>query len=509
MQGAPSTALAKPIRAAAYVRMSTEHQQYSTQNQMDAIARYAEAHGIQIVRTYADPGKSGLTLEGREGLGNLISDVVSGRAEYGTILVYDVSRWGRFQDIDEGAYYEHLCKRHGVGITYCAEEFQNDGSTPSALLKTIKRIMAGEYSRELGARVFAGQAKVTALGFWRGGPAGFGYQRQLVDKERTPKQLLATGEHKSVQTDRVVLIPGSLREAQYVKRIFSLYTEKHLSAYAIAKWLNVRNVLTRRGTKWDSTKVLMLLKNPKYIGANTFGRTSRRLKSKPVKMPRESWVIHRDAFTPLISREQFQTAQQIAEQRGRHLSDNELLDQLRSLLNRRGSLSEELIKQDPTMACRSTFCNRFGTIRRAYELIGYQCEGRRDYLVENAGRKWRDSETAKIHEQLAAQGASVRLCGRVLLINEELTAILAVTTCRTTQNGHRWWCNLKHLPAVDVVILARLKPGEIEALDYYVFPSNAVPSYTLSLALQNSIAIDTYRFPDLQSFFKLTRRVSL
>ena len=55
-------------RAAEYVRMSTEHQQYSTENQADRIRDYAKHNNIDIVRTYADEGKSGLNSGGREGL---------------------------------------------------------------------------------------------------------------------------------------------------------------------------------------------------------------------------------------------------------------------------------------------------------------------------------------------------------------------------------------------------------------------------------------------------------
>ena len=94
------------IQAAQYVRMSTEHQQYSTENQSDALKEYATRRGIQIVRTFCDAGKSGLRLDGRDGLKELIETVQCGRADFTTILVYDVSRWGRFQDADESAYYE-------------------------------------------------------------------------------------------------------------------------------------------------------------------------------------------------------------------------------------------------------------------------------------------------------------------------------------------------------------------------------------------------------------------
>ncbi|MBP8131388.1 MAG: recombinase family protein, partial [Candidatus Hydrogenedentes bacterium] len=100
-----------PIRAAIYARMSTEHQQYSTENQSDVIREYAAKHNMEIVRTYADEGKSGLRLDGRDALKRLIEDVQSGRADFEAILVYDVSRWGRFQDADESAYYEYICRR--------------------------------------------------------------------------------------------------------------------------------------------------------------------------------------------------------------------------------------------------------------------------------------------------------------------------------------------------------------------------------------------------------------
>jgi DNA invertase Pin-like site-specific DNA recombinase len=135
----------KPRRAAQYVRMSTEHQQYSTENQADKIRDYASRHAIEIVRTYADEGKSGLNIGGREGLQRLIADVIAGRADFELILVYDVSRWGRFQDADESAYYEYICKRADIRVIYCAEQFDNDGSLVSTIVKGVKRAMARGY----------------------------------------------------------------------------------------------------------------------------------------------------------------------------------------------------------------------------------------------------------------------------------------------------------------------------------------------------------------------------
>jgi len=136
--------------------------------------------------------------------------VQSGQAGFKAILVYDVSRWGRFQDADESAYYEYICKRKGISVAYVAEQFENDGSPVSTIVKGVKRAMAGEYSRELSAKVFAGQCRLIELGFRQGGPAGFGLRRVLIDQSGTIKATLKPGEHKSLQTDRVILVrPGA------------------------------------------------------------------------------------------------------------------------------------------------------------------------------------------------------------------------------------------------------------------------------------------------------------
>ncbi len=88
---------AKPlVPAAQYVRMSTEDQQYSITNQEAAIRTYAKSRGYVVVSTYADAGKSGIEIKHRKELRRLLSDVMSGRAQFKVILVYDVSRWGLY-----------------------------------------------------------------------------------------------------------------------------------------------------------------------------------------------------------------------------------------------------------------------------------------------------------------------------------------------------------------------------------------------------------------------------
>jgi DNA invertase Pin-like site-specific DNA recombinase len=277
--------------------MSTEHQKYSTENQAETIRQYAAARAIDIVKTYADEGKSGLSIDGRNALKRLIGDVEGGRANFETILVYDVSRWGRFQDADEGAYYEHICKRARITVHYCAEQFENDGSPISTIVKGVKRAMAGEYSRELSTKVFAGQCRLIELGFRQGGPPGYGLRRKLIDQSGAPKGELSRGEHKSIQTDRVVLVAGPDTEVTVVREVYRRFVEDLISERQIADDLNARGMTKETGLPWTRGTVHQVLINEKYIGNNVWNRVSFKLKKKRVHNHPDMWIRSRGGLS--------------------------------------------------------------------------------------------------------------------------------------------------------------------------------------------------------------------
>lgn len=360
-----------PIPVALYLRMSTEHQQYSLDNQRLAIQTYADQHGFCVVQTYTDGGKSGVVLKHRNSLRQLLEDVVSGDPGYKAILVYDISRWGRFQDADEAAHYEFLCKSAGVPVHYCAEVFVNDGTLPNMLLKALKRTMAGEYSRELGIKVFAGLKRLARLGFKQGGCPGYGLRRMLVSAEGKPKLQLARGERKSITTDRVILVPGPVEEVECVREIYRMFIEEERTVLGISKELNRRNIRYLGDSKWDQTAVFTILSHPKYTGYNVFGRTTQKLGTASIRMPESEWICTPNAFTPLVDETTFQHAQGLLRGRTIRKSNEELLDALRSLFTRQGRLSLQLIKEASELPSPSTYRGRFGSLRRAYELIGY------------------------------------------------------------------------------------------------------------------------------------------
>ena len=246
----------------------------------DAIGRYADLLDIDVVQTYSDLGRSGLTVAGRAGLRALLEDVEKKRNDFSVLLVYDVSRWGRFQDADESAYYEFILKKAGVHVHYCAEQFVNDGSLASVLLKAIKRTMAGEFSRELGVKVFAGKSRLVERGFHQGGYAGYGLRRQLVDMDGSPKAVLGAGEWKSLHSDRVILVPGPEAEVAVVASIFKSFIELEKGESEIARDLNAQGWKTSTNGPWTRDHVHKILVSPKYIGCNVFNRHSCQTRQK-------------------------------------------------------------------------------------------------------------------------------------------------------------------------------------------------------------------------------------
>jgi DNA invertase Pin-like site-specific DNA recombinase len=501
------------IRAAEYVRMSTEHQQYSTENQRTVIQQYAKQRGMEVVRTYTDAGKSGLSIDGRDALKQLIQDVEDGTADFSAILAYDVSRWGRFQDADESAYYEYICRRAKIQVHYCAEQFENDGSPVSTIVKGVKRAMAGEYSRELSAKVFIGQCRLIELGFRQGGAAGFGLRRMLCDVNGNEKGMLERGEQKSIQTDRVILVHGPLEEIEIVRWIYQMFVEQGITESLLAKMLNDRGILTDLGRQWTRGTVHQVLTNEKYIGNNVYNRASFKLKKKRVKNPPEMWIRGNEAFKPIIPSELFTNAQVIIHARSMRYSDQVLLDQLQELLKREGRLSGLLIDESEGMASSSVYRGRFRSLMRAYKLIGYTPE--RDYKFIETNRLLRLSHSkivSEVIDQIRRLGGIINCDSAtdLLEINEEFTASIVISRCRQTPSGSfRWLIRVDASLEPDITVAVRMTENNVDALDYYLLPRIDLVFVKLTLSEDNPANLDTYRFNTLDFLFGMAKRIKI
>jgi DNA invertase Pin-like site-specific DNA recombinase len=463
------------VPAAQYLRMSTEHQQYSLQNQAAAIQKYAESHDFDVVRTYSDAAKSGLVLRRRTGLQQLLQDVVGGKSGFRAILVYDISRWERFQDTDESAHYEFLCKSAGVPVHYCGETFANDGTLSSLIMKALKRTMAGEYSRELGVKILAGQKHLAHLGFKQGGLPGYGLRRMLVSSTRVPKQALGFGDRKSIATDRVILVPGPAHEVEVVKSIYRMLITEKRRAYAIACELNRKGIGYTSASKWDYQAVHMILTHPKYSGCHVFCRTSSRLYTPTVKLPKSEWILTPGAYEPIVDVASFAEAQKILEARTNNKSNTELLDNLRALLASEGRLSLRLIKKSANMASPSAYQKRFGTIQRAYELIGY---GHPDQFgpidLRRRTMALRDQPIAQIVTTFPNDVSIIKRGGRwrsqLRFSNGPLVSVLVARSLRAWKETIRWQIDPIRPECKFITILTRLDANNRSFLDFHVFP---------------------------------------
>jgi DNA invertase Pin-like site-specific DNA recombinase len=468
---------------------------------------------IHHYRTYEDSGKSGLRIAGRDALLRLIDDVQAGRADFETILVYDVSRWGRFQDADESAYYEYICRRANVGVHYCAEQFENDGSAISTMLKGFKRFTAGEYSRELSVKVFHGQCRLVELGFHQGGTPGFGLRRMLRDQSGQPKSILVTGEHKSIQTDRVVLVPGPTEEIEIVRWMYRAFVEEGRVESEIARELNERGLKTDLDRPWTRATVHQVLTNEKYVGNNVYNRISFKLKKKRVVNPSEMWIRANGTFEPIVPTDLFDAAQKIVLDRSRKLSDEELLDRLRALLAEKGQLSGLLIDEAGDMPSSSVYKIRFLSLIRAYCLIGYRPD--RDYSFIETNRRLRELHPKVVTEMIDR----IRSLGGIvdqdpatdlLTVNGEFTTSLVVARCRRMESGSlRWAIRLDTSLAPDITVAARMDIHNEERLDYYLLPAIDINLGKLMLNEENGVRLDTYRFDTLDYFCGMARRAKI
>ncbi len=370
--------------------MSTDHQRYSLENQQAAIAEYATRHGYEVVRTYADPGKSGLTLQGRTALQSLLADVMAADRPFSAILVLDVSRWGRFQDPDEAAHYEFICRQAGVRVVYCAEMFSDADSFEGKILKHLKRVMAGEYSRELSSKLYRAHIQQAALGYKQGGRAPYGFRRLIVDRDGQPRMLLEPGQQKALSTDRVVLVPGPPNEQETIRRIFRWYVYGRLTATKIAARLASEGLRSDTGGPWYEQTIWSILKNEAYIGLYVYNRTTARLRQPRRRNPEEMWVRAR-VLRPIVSETLFRKARAKSspKERGK-FPDAFMLQELRRILRRHGYLSECLIRESFRCPKPATYIQRFGSLMRAYELVGYTSPAYRGCTLR--GAPWEDNE---------------------------------------------------------------------------------------------------------------------
>ncbi|GAB3266063.1 recombinase family protein [Chitinimonas naiadis] len=502
-------------RGAAYVRMSTDQQEYSTLNQLQALNEYARANNILIVRTYSDEGISGLTLARRPGLSALLKVVQAGAADFTEILVYDMTRWGRFQDPDESAAHERSCRQAGVRVHFCAEEFINDGTPVAGMVKQLKRSMAGEYSRELSTKVRIGQTRLAKMGFWLCGMAGYGLRRVSVSSEGGRQRIIGPGERKSSATDRLILVPGPESECQTVRYIYTAFAEQHLSMIEICRHLAAAGTVWTDGTPWTLHRVKEVLSNEKYIGNMVFGRNRCVLGERTRERDSREWIRHEGAFEAIIEKPLFLAAQaRFASLKHCH-SNEEMINALRALLSKHHYLTKRLIDSSLDSPFTSqAYRARFGSLEQAYALVNYPLPVcLKQHFERSKVNKFAPRYFSQVLDSLVAAGVDAVpiVKSRLFRIGEELT--VGFQCCRMSLGKVRkesWCVRYDVLRAPDLHLLVRMDRGATRVLDYFLLPRAAIASPRMRLHRTNpGVVLDAFRYDDLQPLIELGRRVDL
>jgi DNA invertase Pin-like site-specific DNA recombinase len=353
--------------AVQYIRMSTDHQDLSPELQKTAIHAYAHRNALTVVDTYLDAGISGLTLHKRPAMKKLLKDVASESCSFSVILVYDVSRWGRFQDTDASAYYEYHCRLNGVDVRYVQEPFLSTDSPMNAVFKGLKRAMAAEYSRELSVKSRAGQVAAIEKGFQVSRCPFIGFDRVAVSKVNGSERRLALTEHKSDTLEHVRWVIGPPAEVKAVYRIFYLYATTDITVVDLAKKIQVEG-LTRRGGKPITHWMLYrFLRSEAVLGNYLWGRPNAQ-KGQPAADDRSRRVLN--FAEPIVPKEIFESVQAKLNRQSHTLITRELLlDRLQRALKSNPHVRAKELK-DYGCPCREIYVEEFGSLEAAWAAAG-------------------------------------------------------------------------------------------------------------------------------------------
>lgn len=264
------------IPAIVYARASTDHQEYSVNDQLKYIKDWAKHHGYKIVKVYIDDGISGAFVSKRPGFLSMIEDVTTDLSGAKALLIWDSYRFAR--NMVEFLTYKQMIRQHGVSVIAVTEPIVEDEDA-QLYIDAINGASGELYLRKLSKDSKRGiRAKVVErrehLGF-----APYGYRM-----DRNTRQL-------EIQPE----------EAKWVKYIFQCVIDG-LPYLAICQKLREAGVKTRKGCAWTNTQVKYALTNKTYCGLLEVTLDGKH-------------GVYEGKHTPIIDRDTFDKVQTIIEER--------------------------------------------------------------------------------------------------------------------------------------------------------------------------------------------------
>jgi len=291
------------IPAVAYIRMSSSKQEASPERQREEITRLAERHGYHVVREYSDEAVSGAATHKRHGFLRMVKDAET-KGDFRVILVWDLSRFGRFDSVESGKYVDTL-RRASVEL-HTVTEGRIDWTTfGGRLLYTINQEAKNQFLVDLSHNIRSGLRRKAERGQLHC-LVPYGMVKEVRDETGSVVRCVRYGERFRVpRTWSSRLVPDDGEQRKVVEWIFREFAGKDMSIRSLAIALTEQGVASPRGTDfWGASTVRQILMNPAYAGIYRRG-----VKPSVKFSSADPLIVLEDNHPAIVSRKIFDKAQ--------------------------------------------------------------------------------------------------------------------------------------------------------------------------------------------------------
>lgn len=363
-------------RVAAYCRVSTdnEDQANSFESQQRYFKQYIERNpDWELYEIFADEGISGTNTKKRKEFNRMIACAKNG--DFDLIITKEISRFAR--NTLDSIYYTRDLKKHGVGVIFMNDNINTlDGDAELRL--AIMSSIAQEESRKTSERVKWGQKRQMEQG------VVFGRSMLGYDVENGKMTINEEG-------------------AKIVRLIFHKFVNEGKGTHVIARELREEGIRPMRVKEWQNTVILRIIRNEKYCGDLVQKKTYTPdflSHEKKYNRGQEEFVIIKDHHEPIISRELFEEANRILDERS-------LSQEGKAKHSNRYPFSGKI----KCGCCGSSYVARYKTRKDGSRYKAWRC---------NEAAKHGSPHVDKAGNQVGCIGASIR--------NEDATHIMFLVT---------------------------------------------------------------------------------
>src|SRR3989338_2950316 len=284
-------------RAIAYLRKSTDLQETSLEQQKEKVLEFAKEHAVRVIEIFAEEA-CGENVEGRPEFRKMV-ECCKSNEDFQYVFVYDISRWGRFENPKEAVYWEVEVERAGRKVVFVSEGFKED-NIGTSISNFVKSAEASEYLKNIRRQTVRGMMYHANKGFWMGGRPPYGYDRAIVEDGKVI-EVLSEGKQKNIKDQKIKLIINK-EQAKAVKTIFIMFTKQGMSVHSIVTYLNNQSQFApARGRMWSKSSIWRILHNEVYIGTLVYNRENgHKRHGKHKYNPQEEWVMVKNSHGAII-----------------------------------------------------------------------------------------------------------------------------------------------------------------------------------------------------------------